>query len=109
MDGRHIGILLLILTMYSHRHVILHLLSGGEKRGCEGGHLRGWGICPGRHCAGCGIWRGRNIKFWNLAASCELAFALTDQLINVSSIALRNYTPNLAYCSQSTLMPSLWP
>jgi len=28
---------------------------------------------------------------------------------NLSSIALRNYTPKLAYCSQSTPMPSLYP
>ena len=31
---------------------------------------------PGRHCAVGGIWRGENMKFWKLATSGELAFAL---------------------------------
>ena len=87
------------------------------------GSGRGEGWHPPRvaQCRGC-IWRGKNMEFWNLAASGELATSLysnTDtcrkceqqlsllQLINLSSIALCNYTPNIAYCSQSTPMPSV--
>jgi len=51
---------------------------------------------------GAKIW---NSEIWPLLANWRLHWQL--QLINLSSTALRNYTPNLAYCSQSTLMSSL--
>ena len=42
-------------------------------------------ILPGRQ--GGGIWRGKNMEFWNLAASGELAFALQDGFSGFVSIA----------------------
>ena len=58
------------------------LSSGGGKGGGEAEASP-----PRRHCAGVGIWRGKNMEFWNSAASDKLAFALQDGFSVFVSIA----------------------
>jgi len=60
---------------------------------------------PGRYCARGGIWRGKNIVFWNLAASGELAFALQNGFGRNLHYVTTPQLSTLLVTHQSTPMP----
>ena len=69
-------------TLQQHRQFLLLLqwwlvgiITANTQWRWEGGHLPRAALCRG------GIWRGKNMEFWNLAASGELALALQDGFI----------------------------
>ena len=82
------------------------MTSGGGKGGGAKGGIRSGGTVQGAASGGAKYGILKFVRFWRW--KCEQQFSFWQlQLINLSTIASRNYTPNLAYCSQSTLMPSL--